>query len=71
MQETQQSTKVERHIQHLQEVHDDLDKEIEKQYKEYGNDSLVQTLKKKKLHLKDEIEHYKNTLNKKRKEASV
>ena len=64
MQETQQSTKVEGHIQHLQEVHDDLDKEIEKQYKEYGNDSLVQTLKKKKLHLKDEIEHYKNILSK-------
>lgn len=64
MQEIQQSTKVERHIQHLQEVHDGLDKEIEKQYKEYGNDSLVQTLKKKKLHLKDEIEHYKNILSK-------
>ena len=59
MQEIQQSTKVERHIKHLQEVHDDLDKEIEKQYKEYGNDALVQTLKKKKLHLKDEIEHLK------------
>jgi hypothetical protein len=57
MQETQQSTKVERHIKHLQEVHDDLDREIEKQYKEYGNDNLVQTLKKKKLKLKDEIEH--------------
>ena len=49
-------------IKHLQEVHDDLDKEIQKQFSQYGNDTLVQTLKKKKLHLKDEIEHYKKTL---------
>lgn len=62
MQAIQQSTKVEGHIQHLQEVHDQLDKEIEKQFKEYGNDALVQTLKKKKLHLKDEIEQYKKQL---------
>jgi len=50
---------VDNKIKQLQEIHDDLDKEIEKQYKDYGNDTLVQTLKKKKLHLKDEIEHYK------------
>jgi len=60
MQATQQSSKVEGHIQHLQEVHDGLDKEIQQQIKDYGNDALVQTLKKKKLHLKDEIEHLKN-----------
>jgi len=51
--------KRERHIQHLQEVHDDLDKEIEKQYKQYGDDNLVKVLKKKKLHIKDEIENLK------------
>lgn len=50
---------VDNKIKQLQEVHDDLDKEIAKQYKDYGNDTLVQTLKKKKLHLKDKIEHYK------------
>jgi len=65
MKETQQSTKVERHIKHLQQIHDDLDKEIEIQFKQYGNDALVQTLKKKKLHLKDEIEQHKKTLESK------
>jgi len=50
-----------RHIEHLQEVHDDLDKEIQIQYKQYGDDNLVKTLKKKKLQLKDEIECLKRT----------
>lgn len=62
MQAIQQSTKVEGHIQHLQEVHDDLDKEIQSQIQKYGDDALVQTLKKKKLHLKDEIEQFKKLL---------
>lgn len=51
--------KLQRHISHLEQVHDDLDKEIQKQFLEYGNDALVTTLKKKKLHLKDEIENFK------------
>jgi hypothetical protein len=50
-----------RYIEHLQEVHDDLDKEIQIQYKQYGDDNLVKTLKKKKLQLKDEIECLKRT----------
>lgn len=51
--------KIERHIKHLQDQHDTLDKEIERQFKQYGNDSLVQVLKKQKLKLRDEIESYK------------
>ena len=62
MRETQQSTKLEGHIQHLQQVHDDLDKQIKEDYIRYGNDALVQSLKKRKLHLKDEIENYKRSL---------
>ena len=51
--------KFQRHIEHLQQVHDDLDKEIQEQFKQYGNDALVSTLKKKKLQYKDEIENLK------------
>lgn len=59
MKETQQSTKVERHIKHLQEQHDDLDRKIRDYYDEYGNDTVLNTMKKKKLKLKDEIETFK------------
>jgi hypothetical protein len=59
MKETQQSTKVERHIKHLQEQHDDLDRKIRDYYDEYGNDAILNTMKKKKLKLKDEIETFK------------
>ena len=62
MKETQQSTKLEGHIQHLQQVHDDLDKQIKEDYIRYGDDALVQSLKKRKLYLKDEIEHFKKQL---------
>lgn len=54
--------KLEGHIQHLQQVHDDLDKQIKEDYIRYGNDALVQSLKKRKLHLKDEIERFKKDL---------
>lgn len=57
------SEKVLRHVNHLQEVHDDLDKQIKEQYIRYGNDALVQTLKKKKLALKDEIEHFRKQVH--------
>jgi hypothetical protein len=56
---------IENRIKHLQDVHDDLDKEIDKKVKQYGNDTELQNLKKKKLHLKDEIEHHKKTLESK------
>lgn len=54
--------KVQHHISHLQEVHDDLDKHIKEQEKRYGDDSLVKYLKKKKLKMKDEIEGFKRQL---------
>lgn len=55
--------KKERHIRHLQKIHDDLDKEIQKQYTQYGDDNLVVTMKKKKLQLKDEIERTRKYAN--------
>jgi hypothetical protein len=54
--------KIQHHIKHLQELHNDLDEEIKKQYEKYGNDRLVTELKKKKLKLKDEIEGFKNQI---------
>lgn len=54
--------KLERHIYYLQAYHDDLDRQIEEDIRNYKDDSLVATLKKKKLHLKDEIEHFKKQL---------
>lgn len=54
--------KIQHHIKHLQELHDDLDKEIQTQYNKYGEDRLVTELKKKKLKLKDEIEGFKNQI---------
>ena len=51
--------KVEHHISHLQEKHDELDKRIaldlEPQY-------ITSVLKKEKLALKDDIEKYKHKL---------
>lgn len=54
--------KLGRHIAHLQEVHDDLDKQILNEYIKYGDDALVQSMKKRKLFLKDEIEHFKKNM---------
>jgi hypothetical protein len=54
--------KLQGHIDHLQQIHDDLDKQIKEDYIRYGNDALVQSLKKRKLHLKDEIERFKKDL---------
>jgi hypothetical protein len=62
MKETQQSTKLERHIDHLQEEHDRIDQEIKDRYKNYDNDILISDLKKKKLNIKDEIELYKKDM---------
>ena len=50
------------HIAHLEQLHDSVDKQIQKIYREYGNDVSVQHLKKKKLKLKDEIEQCKKEL---------
>jgi hypothetical protein len=55
--------KLEHHIAHLQEKHDALDKEITEMYKHHENDLKIETLKKLKLHLRDEIEANKVKLN--------
>jgi hypothetical protein len=55
--------KIENHIQHLQEKHDALDKEIQVLYGMHENDLKLEALKKQKLHLRDEIEHNKALLH--------
>lgn len=54
--------KLQRHIDSLKKVHEDLDKQVREEYIRYGDDALVKTLKKKKLSLKDEIEGYERNL---------
>lgn len=54
---------IEQRINYLQVMHDDLDKDIQKQYESYGDDILIKYLKKKKLQLKDEIEQLKKEIN--------
>lgn len=55
-------TSLEHHIKHLEQQHRDIDNQINEDYKNYGEDRLVTTLKKKKLHLKDEIEMFRKQL---------
>lgn len=55
--------KVQHHINHLQEKHDTLDKEIQTLYNMHENGLKVEVLKKLKLQLKDEIERNKAQLN--------
>lgn len=55
--------KLRHHVKHLQEVHDDLDHQIQKEYEKYKDDALVTFLKKKKLHLRDEIESFKRQIS--------
>lgn len=51
--------KIEHHISHLQEKHDDLDKRITLDMEaEY----IIRVLKKEKLALKDEIDKYQHML---------
>lgn len=50
--------KLSNYVDHLKKVHDELDKQIEEDIKNYQEDRLVTVLKKKKLALKDEIERY-------------
>ena len=54
--------KLRHHIKHLQEMHDDLDVQIQKDYARFKDDALVTYLKKKKLQLKDEIESFKRQI---------
>jgi hypothetical protein len=54
--------KLEHPLVHLEKVHRELDAEIIKEEKHYGNDALVTAMKKKKLQLKREIENLKTQL---------
>ena len=54
--------KLRHHVKHLQEVHDDLDQQIQRDFQKYKDDALVNSLKKKKLHLRDEIESFKRQI---------
>jgi len=54
--------KIEHHISHLQEKHDDLDARISKAIESHGNDYIIKVLKKEKLALKDEIEGFRKQL---------
>ena len=56
-------TSLEHHIKHLEEQHHSLDKEVKEMYIKYGDDALVQSMKKRKLHLKDEIEQFKRQIS--------
>ena len=54
------SSKVERHIEHLKQQHSILDKELREELIHFGDEKLIHDIKKKKLHIKDEIERLKN-----------
>lgn len=54
--------KLEHHLVHLEKIHRELDAEIIKEEKHYGNDALITSMKKKKLQLKTEIENLKTQL---------
>ena len=54
--------KIEHHISHLQDKHDELDKRIIKAIGTHGQDYIINVLKKEKLALKDEIENMKKKL---------
>lgn len=53
---------MEEFIMHLEDLHQAVDKQIEVNYRQYDDDMHVRMLKKKKLELKDQIEHYKKKL---------
>jgi hypothetical protein len=52
--------KIEHHISHLEDKHRKIDEDITVLYKQHGNDLKIETLKKIKLRLKDEIEQFKD-----------
>lgn len=53
---------MEEFIMHLEDLHKAVGKQIEVNYNQYDDDIHVRMLKKKKLELKDQIEHYKKKL---------
>ena len=54
--------KIENHIKHLKEKHDEIDERITKAVQTHGHDYIISVLKKEKLALKDEIESMKKKL---------
>jgi len=54
--------KIEHHISHLQDKHDELDTRITKAFESHGNEHIIKVLKKEKLALKDEIEGFKRQI---------
>jgi hypothetical protein len=55
--------KIQNHIKHLQEKHDNLDQLIQEEFNRYQDDKAVANLKKEKLLLKDEIATLTKQLN--------
>lgn len=55
--------KITYHIEVLKQKHDELDRAIKDDYKNYVDDMIIEKKKKEKLALKDEIEKYIRTLN--------
>jgi hypothetical protein len=55
--------KLQRHIAHLQQQHDDLDKLIQEEYNRYQDDQTLLQMKKEKLALKEEINKLTEQLN--------
>ena len=51
------------YLESLQQQHDDLDKLIDEEFRQFKDDNLVKHMKKKKLQLKDEIEVLSKQLN--------
>lgn len=54
--------KLEHHITHLEEKHKNIAKEVDVLQNTHGNELKLETLKKIKLHLKDEIARNKYQL---------
>lgn len=55
--------KLENHIKHLKEQHDRLDREIKELYDHHTDDFKVETLKKQKLNIQDDIERIKKQIS--------
>ena len=54
--------KIEHHIKHLKEKHEEMEARITKASQSHGHDYIIRVLKKEKLALKDEIENMKKKL---------
>ena len=54
--------KIEHHILHLKEKHDELDNRVAKATEMHSPQFIINTLKKEKLALKDEIEKFKKQI---------